>query len=152
MVIYTLLFCLLTSFTFHILIIVLYIKNKDRIYLFWFLATVALNMAIAIGLIVLALSKPEMIRQLNLKFFFWLLSGFTTILLLCVKVVIFRNVYKRAQDPHWYHVNYFGKKVYEKGIVKQVEFLGVFLTLPFFLMIGAFFVSRLITLIMFGHM
>ena len=152
MVIYTLLFCLLTSFTFHILIIVMYIKNKDKIYLFWFLATVGLNMGIAIALIVLALTKPHLIRQLNLKYFFWLLSGFITILLLCIKIAIFRNVYKRAQDPEWYHVNYFGKKVYEKGVVKQVEFLGVFLSLPFFLMIGAFFVSRLISIIMYGHM
>ena len=152
MVIYTLLFCLLTSFTFHILIIVMYIKNKDKIYLFWFLATVALNMGIAMALIILALTKPHLIRQLNLKYFFWLLSGFVTILLLCIKIAIFRNVYRRAQDPKWYHVNYFGKKVYEKGVVKQVEFIGVFLSLPFVLIIGAFFVSRLITIIMYGHM
>jgi hypothetical protein len=151
MIIYTLLFCLLTAFSFHILIIVMYIKNKDNIYLFWFLATVALNMGIALALIILALTKPHLILQLNLKYFFWLLSGFFTILLLCLKVAIFRNVYRRAKDPKWYHVNYFGKKVYEKGVVKQSEFIGVFISLPFFLIIGAFFVSRLITMIMFGH-
>ncbi|OHD65330.1 MAG: hypothetical protein A2176_15460 [Spirochaetes bacterium RBG_13_51_14] len=82
MVVYTLLICLLTSFTFHIIIITLYIRSRD---------------------------------------------------------------------PQWYHINYFGEKVYEKGIVKQIEFLGIFFTLPFFLLIGAFFVSRLITIIMFGH-
>jgi hypothetical protein len=152
MIIYTLLFCLLTSFAFHILIIVMYIKNKDNIYLFWFIATVALNMGIALALIILALTKPHLIRQLNLKYFFWLLSGFVTILLLCFKVAIFRNVYRRAQDPAWYHVSYFGKKVYEKGVVKQAEFIGIFLSLPFFLIIGAFFVSRLITVILYGHL
>lgn len=152
MIIYTLLFCLLTSFSLHVVIIVMYVKNKQNIYLFWFISTVALNMGIAVALIILALTKPEMIRQLNLKYFFWLLSGFVTILLLSLKVMIFRNVYKRAQDPKWYHVNYFGKKVYAKGVVKHSEFLGIFISLPFFLVIGAFFVSRLITLIMYGHM
>jgi hypothetical protein len=152
MIIYTLFFCLLTAFTFHGVIIVLYIKSQDRLYFFWFIATVFLNMALAMALIVISLTKPELIQQLNLKYFFWLLSGFVTFLLLCLKIAIFRNIYKRSRDPNWYHFNHFGKKVYEKGIVKQIEFLGIFGSLPFFLFIGAFFVSRLITIIMFGHM
>ncbi|MBN2160079.1 MAG: hypothetical protein JW807_11840 [Spirochaetes bacterium] len=152
MIIYTLFFCLLTSFTLHIVIIALYIKNKKGIYFFWFIATVGLNMAIALALIVISLTKPHLIRELNLKFFFWLLSGFVTILLLGIKAAIFRNIYRRSKDPQWYHINYFGKKVYEKGIVQQIEFLGIFFSLPFFLIIGAFFVSRLINIIRFGHM
>ncbi|HNW29588.1 MAG TPA: hypothetical protein PKN50_14015, partial [Spirochaetota bacterium] len=107
---------------------------------------------LALALIVLSLTKPELIRQLNLKFFFWLVSGFLTILLFCLKVAIFRNIYKRSKDPRWYHFNHFGKKVFEKGIVKQVEFLGIFGSLPFFLIIGAFFVSRLITMMLYGRM
>jgi hypothetical protein len=152
MIIYTLFFCLLTAFTFHGVIIVLYIKSQDRLYFFWFIATVFLNMALAMALIVISLTKPELIQQLNLKYFFWLLSGFVTFLLLCLKIAIFRNIYKRSRDPRWYHFNHFGKKVFEKGIVKQIEFLGIFGSLPFFLFIGAFFVSRLINIIMFGHM
>ncbi len=152
MIIYTLFFCLLTSFTLHAVIIALYIKNKDKIYFYWFIATVVMNMAIALALIVISLSRPELIRQLNLKFFFWLLSGFVTLLLLSIKIVIFRNIYKRSKDPKWYHFNHFGKKVFEKGIVKQIEFLGIFGTLPFFLIIGAFFVSRLINMMLYGRM
>ena len=152
MIIYILFFCLLTSFTLHAVIIALYIKNKDKLYFYWFIATVAMNMAIALALIVISLSRPELIRQLNLKFFFWLLSGFVTLLLLSLKIAIFRNIYKRSKDPKWYHFNHFGKKVFEKGIVKQVEFLGIFGSLPFFLFIGAFFVSRLINMMLYGRM
>ncbi len=150
MIIYILFFCLLFSFTFHIIIIVLYIKTRDNKFFYWFIATVILNMLIAGLLIVVTLSKPQLIRELNLKMFFWLLSGFFTFLLLGIKMLIFRNIYLRSKNPKWYHVNYFGKKVYEKGIVKQIEFLGVFSTLPFFLIIGAFFVSRLIVFLMTG--
>jgi hypothetical protein len=152
MIIYTLFFCLLTSFTLHAVIIALYIKNKDKLYFFWFIATVFLNMGIALALITISLTRPDLVRQLNLKYFFWLLSGFITILLLCIKIAIFRNIYKRSKDPKWYHFNHFGKKVFEKGIVKQIEFLGIFGSLPFFLFIGAFFVSRLLNMLMYGRM
>ncbi len=150
MIIYLLFFCLLTSFTSHIIIIVLYVKSRDNRYFYWFIATVALNMTIAGAMIIVTLTKPELIRALNLKMFFFLLSGFVTLLLLAIKILIFRNIYVRSKDPKWYHISFFGKKVYEKGIVKQMEFLGIFGTLPFFLVIGAFFVSRLIILIMNG--
>ncbi len=152
MIIYLLFFCLLTSFTSHIIIIVLYVKSRDNRYFYWFIATVALNMTIAGAMIVVTLTKPELIRALNLKMFFFLLSGFVTFLLLAIKILIFRNIYVRSKDPKWYHISFFGKKVYEKGIVRQVEFLGIFGTLPFFLVIGAFFVSRLIILIINGSM
>lgn len=152
MIIYTLFFCLLTSFTLHAVIIALYVKNKDTIYFFWFIATVVLNMGIALALITISLSRPDLVRQLNLKFFFWLLSGFVTILLLCVKIVIFRNIYRRSKDPSWYHFNHFGKKVFEKGIVKQIEFIGIFGSLPFFLFIGAYFMSRLLNMLLYGRM
>jgi hypothetical protein len=152
MIIYTLFFCLLTSFTLHTLIIALYIKNKNIKYFFWFIGTVILNMALAMALIIISLTKPHIMRELNLKYFFWLLSGFLTILLLSIKIAIFRNIYKRSLDPRWYHFNHFGKKVFEKGIIKQSEFLGIFGMLPFFLFIGAFFISRLLNMILFGRM
>jgi hypothetical protein len=109
-------------------------------------------MALAMALIIISLTKPHIMRELNLKYFFWLLSGFLTILLLSIKIAIFRNIYKRSLDPRWYHFNHFGKKVFEKGIIKQSEFLGIFGMLPFFLFIGAFFISRLLNMILFGRM
>jgi len=36
--------------------------------------------------------------------------------------------------------------------VKQIEFFGIFLTFPFFLFFGAFFVSRLLVMIRGGHL
>ncbi len=150
MIIYGLLLLLLASFTFHVVIIFLYIKSRNNKYFYWFIATVATNLFIALPLTILALSKPHLIRELKLKSFFWLLSGFIAILMLTMKAIIFRNIYRRARDPEWFHINYFGKKVYEKGIVKQFEFLGIFGTLPFFLVFGAYFISRLLNLIMYG--
>jgi hypothetical protein len=150
MIIYTLLLLLLASFTFHIIIIVLYIKSRDNLYFYWFIATVALNLSLALALVIISLTRPHLIRALKLKSFFWLLSGFIAVLMLVVKIIIFKNILKRTRDPNWYHINYFGKKVYEKGIVKQVEFLGIFCTLPFFLIFGAYFISRLINYIVFG--
>ena len=152
MIVYTLFFCLLTSFTLHAVIIILYIKNKDIKYFYWFIGTVILNMVFALGLIIITFTKPALIRELNLKYFFWLLSGFFTILLLVIKISIFRNIYLRSRDPRWYHFNHFGKKVFEKGIIKQAEFLGIFGMFPFFLFIGAFFMSRLLNIILFGRM
>ena len=87
-----------------------------------------------------------------MKTILWVISGFITILILTLKIFIFRRIYKRTKDPNYYHVNFFGKKVYEKKIVKQYEFLTLILSMPFFLMIGAYFVALLINLIRFGKL
>jgi hypothetical protein len=150
MIIYGLLLLLIASFTFHIVIIILYIKSRDRIFFYWFIAAVVMNLGISLALAVIALTKPLIIKQVKLSVFLWLLSGFIAVLLLIIKLMIFRNIYRRMKDPNWYHLNYFGKKVYERGIIRQEEFLGIFVTFPFFLITGAFFISRLIHLVMFG--
>jgi hypothetical protein len=150
MIIYGLLLLLIASFTFHIIIIILYIKSRDRIFFYWFIAAVVVNLTISLALVVISLTKPLIIKQVKLNVFLWLMSGFVAVLLLIVKLMIFRTIYRRMKDPNWYHLNYFGKKVYERGVIRQEEFLGIFLTLPFFLMTGAFFISKLINLFMFG--
>ncbi len=84
--------------------------------------------------------------ELNFRFFFWLLSGFIAALLFIMKVIIFLNVYRRSRDPAWYHFNYFGKKVYEKGIVKKIELIIIYISMPFFLVFGAYFISGLLSI------
>lgn len=146
MLIYGLLFLLLTSFIGHVAIIVIYIRTRDKKYFFWFIATVFSNVVLAGSLMVTALTSSYLIKELNIRFFFWLLSGFVAALMFIMKAVIFRNVYRRSRDPAWYHFNYFGKKVYEKGIVKQIELVIIYISMPFFLMLGAYFISGLLSM------
>jgi hypothetical protein len=80
----------------------------------------------------------------------WIISGFVLFILLFLKITILVRIYKRAKDPAFYSINFFGKKVYEKGIVRQSEFVTIFLSMPFFLIIGAYFIARLINMIRFG--
>ncbi len=99
-----------------------------------------------------ALSSPESIQTVNLKLILWIVSGFILIVLLFLKIMIIVKILKRTKDPEFYTINFFGKKVYEKGVVRQSEFLTLILTMPFFLMIGAYFVARLINLILYNHL
>ncbi len=151
MIIYVLLFLLITSFFIHTAIIVLYIRLKSKQLLNLFLLTVITNMSLAITLSILALSRPELIRNINLEMLLWLFSGLIMLFLLSFKIIIFINVYRRSRNPAFYHTNYFGKKVYEKGIIKQSEFLGFLFSFPIFLLVGAYFTARLINLLLYGH-
>lgn len=151
MIIYALLLLLIGSFIIHVAIIVLYIQTRKKVYFNGFLATVLTNMVIAISLSIVALTQPVLIRTLNIKVFLWLLSGFFTFLLVYLKIIIFRRIYRRTKDPEWFHVNYFGKKVYNPGIVKKEEFFGFVASFPFFIFLGAYFFARVINLVLYGH-
>ncbi|HOO70928.1 MAG TPA: hypothetical protein PK926_04125 [Spirochaetota bacterium] len=141
---------LFLSFTVHILIVVFYVVNKSKTLFYAFLSTAFLNVSIAMVLSIVALSQPERIRHVDFKFILWILSGFVMVLMLILKIYFFRAIYLRSKDPDYYHLNYFGKKVLNKGFVKQYEFFTFFLSIPFFLLMGAYFVARLINLIRHG--
>ena len=93
-----------------------------------------------------------MIQQVDMTLMLWLLSGFSLFITLAIQVYVFISVYRRAKDPEFYYTNFFGKKVYKKGVIKQYEFLSIFATLPVLLLLGAYFVARLINLVMYGHL
>ncbi len=148
----TVLFVLLfLSFTIHILIVVFYVSQKSKSLFYAFIITALLNISIGMALSIVAMSNPELVQRTNAKFILWILSGFTMILLLIIKIYFFRNIYLRTKDPAMYHFNYFGKKVYNKGIVKQYEYVTLFLSMPFFLLLGAYFMARLINIFLYGH-
>lgn len=151
MIIVILIFILLCSFTVHLLSLIFFVVTKSKKLFNLFFATAMSNIMIGMALSIFAIQKPELIRSLDMKVILWVISGFIMILMLTLKIYIFRNIYKRTKDPAFYHMNYFGKKVYEKGIVKQYEFLSLVVSMPFFLFLGAYFVARLINLIMYGH-
>ena len=80
---------------------------------------------------------------MNLPLILWVLCGFIAFIMLCIKIYIFVRVIKRRKEPGMYHYNYFGKKVYHKEIVKKWELAAIFLTMPIFLITGAYFISKL---------
>jgi hypothetical protein len=147
MLIYLLLLSLFVSYAIHFLIIVYYIKSRRRIFFFAFISGVCINISLAIAVAAIALTWPELIRELKIRLFIWQLSGFISLILLAIQIKIFIKIYKKTRDPAWYHYNYFGKKVYEKGIVSKVDFFAFALTLPFFLLIGAYFIATLINIV-----
>ncbi len=152
MIISSLLITLSFSFCFQIAIIIQYLSNKKEIYYKIFLGTFITNTILMIVVSVFMLKSPESVRLVNLKFLMWVVSGFILLVLLYLKISVGIKIYRRTKDPAFYTVNFFGKKVYEKGIVRPSEFLTIVLTMPFFLFVGAYFIARLVNLVLYGYL
>jgi len=150
MFVYILLISLSFSFCFQILVIVQYLSTKSEGYYRIFLGTFVINTILMIVISIFMFKRPVYFYNLNIKFLLWVISGFILFILLFMKITIFLRVYKRSKDPAFYTINFFGKKVLEKGIVKQSEFVTVILAMPFFLILGSYFVARLINILRFG--
>lgn len=138
------------SFCLQILVIIQYLSTKGTIYYNIFLGTFVTN-TVLMGFTFYHLFKnPAAFYNLDLKFTMWVISGFVLIFVLFIKISTIIKIYKRSQDPNCYKINFFGKKVYEGGLVNKQEFLTLFVTMPFFLMVGSYFVARLINIILYG--
>jgi len=151
MTLYILLLLLAVSVISHSIYIIQYFHTRSKKYFNGFLVTTLTNVASSIILSIYALLRPQMIRGLNLNVILWTFSGFVMFVLLGVKVAIIRKIIQRARDPEFYHYNFFGKKVYEENVVKKTELLTIIMTIPAFLLIGAYFVARLINIFLYGH-
>jgi hypothetical protein len=90
--------------------------------------------------------------KLDIKFMMWIISGFVLIFILFIKISTIIKIYKRSKDPDYYSINFFGKKVYEPGIIRPYEFLTLILTMPFFLMVGSYFIARLVNMLLYGYL
>ncbi len=152
MIISLLIILLIISFIVHIYFLIQYIGTKKKKFLTLYLNTTVSNMLIAGGLIYVSLKNPLQIREVDLKTLFWLISGIVLAVTLNVKISIFRNIYRRAQEPENYHFNFFGKKVLHATVVKPIYLFGFFGSMPFFLVAGSYFVARLINLILYRHL
>lgn len=150
MILVILLFLLLFNFLLHIYSIILFFSKKDNKYIRWFSNTAIINIALAGAVTIYVIYKPSILRGLNLGLVLWLLSGFVMFLAIAIKVVLFRRIYKRAKDPDNFHYNYFGKKVLHDKVMKKSEFYIFFVTIPFFLIFGAYFIVKIINYFMFG--
>ena len=134
---------LMMSFTVHLLILVFYFINKSKKLFILFISTAFSNIIIGMILTVVAFQNPSNVKNMNLSMILWVLSGFVALIMLCIKIYIFRNIFKRWNDPEMYHHNYFGKKVYHLEIVKKWELATIILTIPIFVIFGAYFISKM---------
>jgi len=110
------------------------------------------NIILAGACIVLFMSKPDMLHEVDVPRLLWLMSGFIMFMTLGVKIKIFIKIYRRAKDPDNYHLNFFGKKVLHSSVVSKMEMAIFFGTMPFFLMSGAYFMARLANFFLYRHL
>lgn len=142
---------LLISFLLHIYCVVKYAVQRLNKFYRGFIFTSITNAILALSLIYLALNKPRIIQHLDMRILLWIMSGVVMIMLLLLKISIFRRIYRRAQDPQHFHYNFFGKKVLHSSAVKPIDIVMFFGSMPFFLFAGAYFVARVINLILYNH-
>jgi hypothetical protein len=143
---------LLLSFCTHIYFLMKYITTRKNWVLKQFINTTMSNILIAGSLMIAVIFRPELVQQVDVQLLFWLIAGVIMLLMLMVKISVLRTIYRRAQDPAHYHLNFFGKKVLHSTVVRPAEILVFMMTIPFFLFSGAYFVARLINLFLYNHL
>lgn len=143
MIITVLLIALFLSFLGHLFSLVSYVTTKSERSLKTFINTTLSNIILAGTCIVFIMSRPELLRNVDVKKLTWIMSGVVMVVCLAVKIKIFIKIYKRAKNPDNYHVNFFGKKVLHSSVVTKVDMAIFFGTIPFFLLSGSYFMARL---------
>ncbi len=140
------------SFAIQILAIILYLLNKNDRHYRMFLGTFISNTILMVLVSIMAFRNPAVIRNINIGLILWVISGFLNIILISVQVAIIGRIIKRAKDPAYYDLSFFGKKVYKPEIVQKSELAAMFLSMPLFLLVGSYFTARLINLILSGNL
>jgi hypothetical protein len=140
------------SFSLHIYALVLYVLRRENKYLKGFINTTISNVLLAGIITFLAITNTNYVSKVDFKFLLWLMMGFLMLIMLFIKISIFRAIYKRSKDPQHFHYNYFGKKVLHGTVVKFEEILIFFFTMPFFLFCGAYFIARLFNLLLYKQL
>ncbi len=152
MILIILLLVLLLSIFIHIYFLLQYVLKVQKKHLHGFVNTAVSNIMIAGAIMLLVVYNPSLVRNIDPVLTMWLISGLVLVITLVIKVSLFRRMYRNMQDPKNYHLNFFGKKVLHPGAVTKLDMLAFFGTMPFFLMAGAYFVARLVNLIMYGRL
>ena len=152
MIVTFILLLLVLSFLIHVLFVVLYVSKKSQIFFKGFIASGLTNVLVMGVLSFVAVKKPHLIQEVNIAFLLWCLSGVVLVVTIIIKVSIFTIVFRRSKNPEYFHVNYFGKKVYNKKILKPSEFMTMVGSFPFFIIIGAYFIAKLVNYIRFGYL
>ncbi len=131
------------SFLVHIFFIVRYISSKNDKDFRGFLVTSVTNIFMAVFLVVFIILFPQQLKEINFDRFLFLESGVIFFMMLYIKAKISIKIYKKYQDPANYHYSHFGKKVVHLSAVSGADVMVYFITLPFTLICGAYFVVKL---------
>lgn len=150
MILVFLLLLLLLNLSLHIYSLISYIRKKDNKYIKLFANSAIINIALAGIITIYVIYNPTVLRGINVGRILWMISGFIACIMLTIKIVLFKRIYKRAKDPANFHYNFFGKKVLNDKVMTKNEFYVFFFTIPFFLLFGAYFAVKIINYLMFG--
>ena len=138
-----LLVALQLSIFIHALFIGAYLSEKSERSFQGFLVTTVSNFLIGMIMLIMMVKTPEIIRKFSFKPMMVLESGLVFFSLLFVKIRITIRIIKRFMNPEYYDLNFFGKKVYKPGVVKKSELAIYYLTMPFTLFTGAYFLANM---------
>ena len=138
-----LLVALQLSIFIHALFIGAYLSEKSDRSFRGFLVTTVSNFLIGMVMLIMMVQTPEIVRKFSFKPMMVLESGLVFFLLLFVKIRITIRIIKRFMNPEYYDLNFFGKKVYKPGVVKKSELAIYYLTMPFTLFTGAYFLANM---------
>jgi hypothetical protein len=135
-----------TSLFIHIFSLVGYISTKEIGYFRYFMITAVTNMLLSIALAAIVMLDPKVIGGIKLDIIYILEAGLIFIYMMTIKIRIIVIIIKRLRDPKNYHFSHFGKKIYNTTIVDFKEVMTFFITFPFTLIAGAYFVVRIMQL------
>jgi hypothetical protein len=139
-------------FVLNIFVLILYLFTKRIIYRNRFFLTAFIGFGLLCVVLLFSFFIPFLYKAFDFTLLFWILSGYLMIISVCIKILIFRRVYLRYQDPQNFYYNFFGKKVLHSGYLTNKE-MGYFaVTIPLLLFTGVYFVARLINFIIYGHL
>lgn len=133
-----------TSLFIHIYCLVGYISTKKMEYFRYFMITAVTNMLLSIALATIVMTDSKLLRGIRLDVIYVLEAGLIFIYMMTIKVRIIVIIIRRLRDPNNYHFSHFGKKIYNTSIVNFQEVATFFITFPFTLIAGAYFVVRVL--------
>jgi len=131
-----------TSLVIHVVSLIGYLMTKKMNHFKNFMITAVANVVLSICIAIFVAIDQSVIQGFKLEGVFILESGILFFYMMAVKVRVAVGIIRRACDPSNYHFSHFGKKIYHTSIVDFKELITFFITFPFTLMAGAYFVVK----------
>ncbi len=132
-----------TSLVIHIYSLIGYISTKKMDYFRYFMITAVTNMLLSIAVATIVMTDQQVLRGIKLDVIYILEAGLVFIYMMTIKIRVTIVIIKRLRNPNNYHFSHFGKKIYNTSIVNFQEVATYFITFPFTLIAGAYFVVRI---------
>lgn len=133
-----------TSLIFHVYSLIGYISSKKMEYFRLFMITAVSNMLISVAVASLVMLDQKITSGIKMDNILLLESGLLFIYMMAIKIRVTLIIIKRVRDPKNYHFSHFGKKIYNTTVVDFKEVLTYFVTFPFTMMAGAYFIVKII--------